>query len=178
MKKNSNNFITDSKRQVVNEIHKPARINFKRRKVIIKALKDLIQMDLVEMIPYFKENGGYKYILVAINCFSKFVWASPLKDKSAIQVVRATEKILKEETPLNIQTDMGKEFYNNEFKKLMKKYSINHYSAYSEKKASIVERVNRILCGNSLVCKVHTSGFTFYLALLTSIITRYTEQSE
>lgn len=40
---------------------------------------------------------------------------------------------------------MGTEFYNGEFKKIMKSYKINHYSTYSVKKASIVERVIRTL---------------------------------
>ena len=77
------------KRQVVEEIHKPARINFKRRKVMIKGLNDLFQADLVDMTLYAKENDGYKYILVVINCFSKYVWAIPLKSKTSVEVSQA-----------------------------------------------------------------------------------------
>ncbi len=47
--------------------------------------------------------------------------------------------------PKNIQTDNGTEFYNKEFKTLMDKYNINHYSTYTHLKASIVERFNRTL---------------------------------
>ncbi|KAJ8978460.1 hypothetical protein NQ317_002914 [Molorchus minor] len=54
---------------VVNELHKPAGKNFRRRYVIVKDLNDLIQADLVEMIPYVKSNGGNRYILVVINVF-------------------------------------------------------------------------------------------------------------
>jgi len=46
-------------------------------------------------------------------------------------------------TPRNLQSDLGKEFYNKNFEKLMKKFEINHYSTWSSKKASIVERFNR-----------------------------------
>lgn len=63
------------KEEVVNEIHRPARKKFRRRRVIVKGLNDLIQGDLVEMIPYAKINKGFRYILVVINVFSKFVWA-------------------------------------------------------------------------------------------------------
>lgn len=80
-KKPKKMLTTNVKRQIVEEIHKPARINFKRRSVIIKSLTDLFQADLVEMILYSKENKGYKYILVIIKCFSKYVWAFPLKSK-------------------------------------------------------------------------------------------------
>lgn len=107
-------YITDTKRAIVNEIHKPTRINFKRRKVIIKSLNDLFQADLVEMIPYAKINNGYKYILIVINCFSKFVWAFPLKSKSAAEVPKNMEKVFKIQTPNNLQTDQGREFFNKE----------------------------------------------------------------
>lgn len=73
----------DVKRKIVDEIHKPARINFKRRRVLMKSLNDLFQADLVEMIPYSKDNKGFKYILMVINCFSKYLWAFPLKSKMA-----------------------------------------------------------------------------------------------
>lgn len=141
------NFITDAKRQVVEEIHRPARINFQRRRVIIKSLDDLFQADLVEMLPYSSVNNGYKYILVVINCFSKYVYAIPLKSKQGREVTVAMEKVLKQQSPKNLQTDGGREFFNEHFKKMMKKYNINHYQVFSEKKASIVERVNRTLKG-------------------------------
>ena len=40
---------------------------------------------------------------------------------------------------------MGKEFYNVDVQRFLKKYNINHYSSYSVMKASIVERFNRTL---------------------------------
>lgn len=135
------------KQQVVEELHRSVRSNFRRRRVHIKGLKDLFQADLVEMIPYAKSNRGYRYILVVINAFSKFVWMVPVKRKTGELVTAAIESILKKLkwSPKNLQTDLGKEFYNRPFQQLMTKYRINHYSVYSTKKASIVERVNRTL---------------------------------
>lgn len=49
--------------------------------------------------------------------------------------------------PKNLQTDHGTEFYNEKFKNIMIKHNINHYSTYSTKKASIVERFIRTLKG-------------------------------
>lgn len=137
---------TDIKRQIVNELHKTARKNFKRRRILLKSLNDLYQADLVEMIPYHRENNNYKYILIVINCFSKYVWAYPLKSKSAKEVCDNMEKIFQQKhIPKNLQTDQGKEFFNKDFKRLMKIYKINHYNTFSETKAAIVERVNRTL---------------------------------
>lgn len=135
-----------SKRGIVNEIHKPVRKNFPRRAVIIKGYDDLWQADLAEFIPHFKINQGYKYILLVIDCYSKFLWTRALKSKNAAEVSEALTSILKQgRRPKNLQTDDGKEFFNGTFLNLMKKYDINHYSTYSVKKASIVERVIRTI---------------------------------
>lgn len=165
-------FNTEVKRQVVEELHKPARINFKRRRVILKSLNDLYQADLIEMLPYSKENKGYKYILIIINCFSKFVWAFPIKNKSALEVSKNFEKIFKIQKIDNLQTDMGKEFFNKNLETLIRKYKINHYSTYSEKKASIVERVIRTL--KNLIWKEFSfQGHFKWLDLLPRIVRKY-----
>lgn len=139
--------VSNVKQDIVNELHKPTRKNFQRRRVLIKGLSDLLVGDLIEMIPYAKFNKGYKYILVVINAFSKYIWAVPIKNKSATTVTTAFKSILSklQEKPKNLQTDQGTEFYNSSFNNLMKLYNINHYSTYSTKKASIVERVIRTL---------------------------------
>ena len=133
--------------QLVNELHKPIRINFPRRKTIIKGLDDLWQADLAQMDRYAKENRGFKFILLVIDCFSKYVWAKPIKSKSSDDVTEAFSAILKESkrNPQNLNTDQGMEFYNSNFQSLMKKYNINHYSTFSHKKAAIVERAIRTI---------------------------------
>lgn len=134
------------KQQIVDELHRSVRRNFDRRKTEIRGHNETFQADLVEMIPYAKENRNFKYILTVIDVFSKYAWAFPIKTKSAAETTSAMEKILKSgAVPKNIQTDMGKEFFNDKFKKLTKLYQINHYSTYSTKKAAIVERFNRTL---------------------------------
>lgn len=165
-------FGSDVKRQVVEELHKPARKIYKRRRVVVKGLNDLYQADLVEMIPYARQNGGYKYILVVIDVFSKFVWANPVKTKSAKDITNVMKKILSSKTPRNLQTDMGKEFYNKDFSALMKKLNINHYSTFSSTKASVVERVNRTL--KSLMWKEFSmQGSYKWLKILPEIVYKY-----
>lgn len=135
-----------SKCDVINEIHKNVRINFPRRSVILKDIDDLWQADLIDMQSLSNVNAGYKFILVIIDCFSKYAWAFPLKQKTKEMVSRVFQTFMaKGRCPKNFQTDMGKEFYNNTFQKITKQYNINHYSTYSTKKASIVERFIRTL---------------------------------
>lgn len=162
------------KEEVVDELHKPARKHFKRRRVIIKGLNDLLQADLVEMIPYAKINKGYRYILVVINAFSKYVWAYPVKRKTGPAVTDAMRKVLEplKTTPTNLQTDMGKEFYNREFQNLMHQFNINHYSSYSNLKSSIVERCNRTL-KNMMWKQFSLQGSYKWLDLLPKIVQKY-----
>lgn len=170
----SNHIKMDIKRSIVEELHKPAKKSFKRRHVIIKGLSDLMQLDLVEMIPFSSVNKGYKYILMAINVFSKMLWAKPLKTKTGEEVTKAMKQILEDAKykPKNVQTDRGKEFYNKYFKELMDKNNINHYSTFSNLKASIVERSNRTI-KNRMWKEFSYQGNYRWLPLLDKIVSEY-----
>lgn len=139
-------LLSMSKVDVINEIHKCARVNFPRRPVEMRDIDDLWQADLIDMQNYSKENSGFRYILVVIDTFSKYAWAIPLKSKTKASVCTSFKMILKKgRKPKNLQTDFGTEFYNDNFKDMTSTYNINHYSTYSTKKASIVERLIRTL---------------------------------
>ena len=49
------------------ELHKPKRINFERRRVISNHIDHIWGIDLITMIKYAKQNNNYKYILTAID---------------------------------------------------------------------------------------------------------------
>jgi Integrase core domain len=137
------------KRTIVNELHKPARKKYPRRQMVMKGIDDLWQIDLVEMHKFSKLNQGCNYILTIICVFSKYAWAVPVKRKTGVAVTAAMENIFKQgRVPRNIQSDMGKEFFNSEFSALMKRNNINHYSTYTTMKAFICERFNRTLKNN------------------------------
>ena len=102
---------------LADELHRQARRNFPRRKVIVKGLNEFWQGDLVEMQPYAKQNRGFRYLLTVIDVWSKFAWAIPVKTKTGKDVTEAFEKILKDTPtpPKLLQLDHGKEFYNKPF---------------------------------------------------------------
>lgn len=166
--------MSNIKEQVVNELHKPARKTYRRRHVIVKGLHDLIQADLAIMSSYAKVNNGYNYILVVINAFSKFVWAVPVKRKTGKDIMTAMKKILNQmvSPPKNLQTDNGTEFYNKDFQQLMKQYNINHYSTFSNLKASIAERAIRSL-KNLLWKQFSLQGSYKWLKILPEIVQKY-----
>ena len=159
--------------RLVEELHKPARRNYPRRKYDIRGLDETWQADLVEMQPYSRENKGYKYLLTVIDVFSKFAWAIPIKNKTGENVSIAMKSILTEgRKPKNLHTDQGKEFYNAKFQSLMQKYKINLYSTYSNLKASICERFNRTL-KDAMWKKFSLHGNYKWLDILPKLIASY-----
>lgn len=161
------------RQRVVEELHKPSRRNYPRRKFDVRGYDESWQADLVEMIPYARENKGYRYMLTVIDVFSKYAWAVPVKRKSGEDVTAGMESILKQgRIPKNLQTDRGKEFYNSNFDKLIKKYRINLYSTYTNLKASIVERFNRTL-KNRMWIQFSLNGSYKWLNILPNLVEDY-----
>lgn len=130
---------------IANELHRPARKIFPRRQVVTRFKDDLWQADLIDMQSHSKKNNGFKFILVVIDTFTKYVWVEILKNKTKTEVSKAMLNILKQACPKLLQTDKGTEFYNKEFQSIMNKYNIKHYSTYSNIKAGMAERVIRTL---------------------------------
>lgn len=163
-----------SKLQLVDELHRQARRHFLRRPTIMQGINDTLQADLVEMIPYSKQNNGLKYILTVINIFSKKGYARALKNKTGAEVTKAMESILNSlGHPIhNLHVDNGKEFYNKTMQMMLKKRNINMYSTFSTKKAAIVERFNRTL-KNRMWKKFSLNGSHKWVKILQPLIDDY-----
>jgi hypothetical protein len=160
------------KYELSKELHRPARRRFPTRKTVVKGIADLFQFDLIEMGPYEEFNKGYKYIMTGINCFSKKGFAVPLKNKTGREVAQALEPILKRYPMKHMQTDLGKEFYNATVNRLLRQYNVNHYSTYSDKKASVVERYNRTL--KEMMWREFTAQGNYkWTHLLQKLVNRY-----
>ena len=159
--------------RLVEELHKPARRNYTRRNFDVRALDETWQADLVEMIPYARDNKGYRYQLTIIDIFSKYAWAVPEKRKTGKDVAEAMKSVLvKGRVQKNLHTDRGKEFHNSDFQKLMNTYKITLYSTYSNLKAAICERFNRTL-KNALWKKFSLRGSYKWLDIRHDLLTAY-----
>lgn len=167
------NSVRSVKEKIVNEIHKTSRKNFRRRKMVVKGIGDLLQADLVDMQEFKTSNKNFKYILFAIDVFSKVAYGEPLKSKSSEDVYVAMKKILQRcVKPAHLQTDKGKEFFNNKFKKLMQEYKINHYATQSEMKAMVVERFNRTI-KNKMWKRFNLQGSHNWINILQELVKEY-----
>ena len=73
--------------QLSNELHKPIIRKFRKRKVYSSFRDNIWGVDLADMQSLSKYNKGIKYLLCAIDLFSKYAWVVPLKDKRGTSIV-------------------------------------------------------------------------------------------
>lgn len=131
-------------------LYKPRRVKYQTRRYIVSGIDDLWQADLADLSKLAEWNDGFKYVLVVIDVFSKFVWVQFLKAKGANDVLAGIKMILmsQERKPNNFMTDKGKEFDNNQLKQYFEENEINFYTSQNpDTKAAVAERVIRTLKG-------------------------------
>ena len=129
--------------------HRPLHKKYPMKKVIVGGVNIQLQMDLVDMQQWSAENDGYRYILLDVDCFSRYTFSRPLKIKQGPVVALAIKEILDEAKShidhkiKEIQADQGKEFYNKHVKEFLETIYIQPFSTSSLTKAQMVERLIR-----------------------------------
>ena len=120
---------------------------FKRRQTYVPGLKMQMQADLIDLLAFEDQNDGYKLSLNAVDCFSRYGFAIPVRRKFAKFMKPAMKTLLDEYVkvyggyPEVIQFDLGTEFHNTQVNPLLDSLGIRHFSTRpTSKKASIVER--------------------------------------
>lgn len=157
-------------------MHRRAPKKFKRLKVIA-AFQQQIHADLVDVSDMANANAKVKYLLTAIEPFSKRAWIQPLLRKDGGSVTAAFEKILDglNFKPIIFFSDQGKEFLNSNFRTLLKKRNIDlRTSKDADVKGSVIERFNQ-----TVLTKVHKyltrEKTNHYLDVLPDILKNYNE---
>ncbi|GBN71527.1 Putative uncharacterized transposon-derived protein F54H12.3 [Araneus ventricosus] len=126
-------------------LHKPVRKKFRSNRVIVYAIDQQWQADLVDLISIKKFNKGFHYILTCIDILSKQAFVVPLKRKRGVDIINAFKVIFKERRPQYLQTDQGTEFKNEKFQQFLKANKVNFFTTFNATKASVIERFNRTL---------------------------------
>ena len=138
----------------------------------------------VDLVGFHTPSCGYKYILVIIDAFSKFVVTVALKRKTAFQTIKAiyTEWILKFGfmKHLSIVSDNGKEVCNAYSKALYDLLGINSIKTtpYKPSSNSQVERTHRsIISVLRKFVKDEPKKWVSYLPFISSAINSSVSQS-
>ena len=101
-------------------------------------------MDLTAKIA--RHNKKHRYIFLMIDCFSRKLWLTPIKDKSNLTCAKVLERFF-EKSPLKyafVFSDMGGEFCGRHTQKVYDKFGITRYSVKNRRfKCSIAERAVR-----------------------------------
>ena len=124
----------DSSLILADKLHKPVIKKFNKRKVYSQFKDNIWGVDLADMQSLSKKDKGIKYLLCAMDLYSKYAFVIPLKDKKGISIVNRFDKIIKQSNrrkPNKIWVDHGSEFYNNVFKKWLSDNDIIMYSTYN-----------------------------------------------
>ena len=103
----------------------------------------------VDVLQLPSSTFGYKYVLNAVDQYSKWLASQPLKDKSSQSVCNAFSKVLSSfpSLPDTVISDNGGEFRGEPFRNLLSQYNVKHIfiTPYSPQSNGLVERVNRTL---------------------------------
>ena len=160
----------------INEIYcKPPKRNFNTNKTNVYQIDDICSLDILDLKDYGPENNrGYRYVLVVIDNFSKFGWTVPLKNRNAQTIKDSFENIIisSKRKPNLIETDRGKEFYNNIFQDFLNKNNIKLYSRNSSYGAVFAERFNRTI-RDLLKLPVFEKGDGKWIDILPTITKQY-----
>ena len=160
----------------INEIYsKPPKKNYITNKTDVYHIDDIWSLDILDLKDYGPENNrGYRYVLVVIDNFSKFGWTIPLKNKISQTIKDSFENILisSKRKPNLIESDRGKEFYNNIFQDFLNKNNIKLYSRNSSYGAVFAEKFNRTI--RDLLKKiVFEQGDAKWIDILPTITEQY-----
>lgn len=162
------------------EFHKPRYKN----PFYVYRKRQQVQLDLIDVREMKDHNDGVTFLLVAIDCFTKYAWVKPMVTKTANETLAALKHVLQaiqnmsmlegvtSPKPTELFCDSGKEFVNRQVSDYLQQEGIRKTHASSEMKAAIVERFNRTL--QDLIYRYMTENQTRrYLTSLQDLIYVY-----
>ena len=123
------------------KLQKPIIRKFNERKLHSPFIDNIWYVDLADMQLISKFNEGFRFLLCAIDIYSKYAWVISLKYKKGTTISNAFQKFLKESNrkPNKIWVDKGSEFYNRSKKSWLEKNAMEMYSIHNEGKSVVTE---------------------------------------
>ena len=177
-KEQRNSMSKEELEKWADEIHKP----FNKSKYLLKVKvfhkDDIWSADLIELPSEYRGRTHYKFVLTVIDLYTKFAWVRKLKNKTGIEVKNAFEDIMKisKRKPKKLWVDQGSEFYNKNFKAMLKENEMEMYSTFNEGKAVVIENFNRIL-KTKLFKQFTINGNQKWINIIQDVVDKYNEKT-
>ena len=133
--------------QPTDQITKQTKHNKVYDSIVSSKPTDNYQMDIM-YLPNPSLNKNFKYLLVVIDVYSRYLMASPMKTKTGSEVFETFKKIVDMNgVPNNLNTDLGSEFIYKPFVDYCNKNQTRlwYSDTQQENKNAIVERVHRTI---------------------------------
>ena len=154
-------------------VNRPVRRTFRRGHIVTRGLRDQYDLDLIDMGRLSKYNENIKFLLTAVDAFSRVAMVKPLKDKKAETVLKALTLMLSGvNKPRSVRSDFDGEFKNAKVKEFFDKSNIKHFFAHPPLKAQIVERFNQSL-KQMIYRYLHNRNSYRYIDKLAQIVHSY-----
>ena len=164
----------------INEIYsKPSKKFYPSNKTDVFYIDDIWCLDFLDLRDYDPENNkNYSSVLVIIDNFSKFGCTIPLKNINAQTIKESFESISisSKRKPNRIESDRGKECYNNISQDLLNKNNIKIYSRNTSIGAVFAKcfsRTIRDLLIKPVFESVLVNGLIFYPKYRHNIVIEY-----
>lgn len=157
-------FLSDAKikkfleDQFVNQVMKPVEKAKEFNSIISHGPGHNWQLDFIIYDRY--EWKGYKYVLVIIDVYSRYVWAFPMTNRENKNIMNVIDSVAREYGyPKNINLD--NEFNTKEFSKWCEKHNIKAWFSDPNEinKNAIVERMNRTIINMIQKVRVATKRY-------------------
>ena len=168
--KDVDNFLDN---QPTDQITKQVKHNKVYDTIISNKPAENYQMDIM-YLPNPSLNKNYKYLLVVIDVYSRYLMASPMKTKTGKEVFETYKNIVdKNGIPDNLNLDTGSEFIYKPFVDYCKDNQTRlwYSDTEQENKNSIVERVHRTL--RNMILRYIVANDKSYINDLDNLIDNY-----
>lgn len=156
-------------------LHKQVYKKYPRRTYNVNNKDDVWECDLADFRNVQEYNNGFQYVLLCIDVLSKFVFAEPVRNKTAASISEGFKSILRRSNgrvPICFRSDRGKEFTAALFQSALREREITFRECKNDVKASCIERFIRTL--KQLMYRYFThQGTKRYIDVLQQIVDTY-----
>jgi hypothetical protein len=150
-RKKAERFVQTSK--TYRKFKVPRLRNINKARLEVESIGQFFQSDLFDMSKFARANKGHHFIILVVDCMSRFLSALPLKRKSAQYVAEAFTEIfetLNRENRLAIHvrlgTDRGTEYRNKDVEQVFKQFNVIRFDLINPpNKAFLAENSGRHL---------------------------------